>query len=83
MHSTAVLALVAEVTADDRRALRAALIGAHLSGLLLARHLLQVDALAAASLTTLVDAAAPAIEHYSTGDLAERVPSGTARSSPR
>ena len=71
VHSTAVLALVAEVVADDQRELRAALIGAHLSGLLLARYLLKVDALAAASPTALIDAATPVIDHYLTGDLAE------------
>jgi hypothetical protein len=55
--------------ADDQRELRAALIGAHLSGLLLARYLFKVQTLAAADPNHLVDAAAPVIEHYLTGQL--------------
>lgn len=50
-------------------ALRAALIGAHLSGLLQARYLFKVRALAATDPALLIDAAAPLIEHYLTGDL--------------
>jgi hypothetical protein len=69
VHSTAVLALVAEIVADDQRELRAALIGAHLSGLLLARDLLRVHALTAAGPMVLIDAAAPVIEHYLIDDL--------------
>jgi hypothetical protein len=71
VHSTAVLTLVAEIVADDQREFRAALIGAHLSGLLMARYVLKVDALAAATAPALIDAAAPVIEHYLIGDLAE------------
>lgn len=71
LHSATVLTLVDEIVADDQRELRAALIGAHLSGLLLARHLFKVHTLAAADPDHLVDAAAPVIEHYLTGDLAE------------
>lgn len=71
VHSTAVLTLVAEIVADDDRELRAALIGAHLSGLLLARYLFKVNALAAADPAVLINAAAPVIEHYLTGDLTE------------
>jgi AcrR family transcriptional regulator len=72
VHSTAVLALVAESVADDQCELRAALIGAHLSGLLQARYLFRVRALAAIDAAALIDAAAPVIDHYLTGDLAER-----------
>lgn len=71
LHSTAVLTLVDQVVADDQRELRAALIGAHLHGLLLARHLFKVHTLATADPDHLVDAAAPVIEHYLTGNLAE------------
>lgn len=71
LHSTTVLTLVNEIVADDQRELRAALIGAHLHGLLLARHLFKVHTLAAADPDHLIDAAAPVIEHYLTGDLAE------------
>lgn len=71
VHSTAILALVAQIVADDQRELRAALIGAQLSGLLLARYVLKVHSLTAAHPTELIDAAAPVIEHYLTGNLAE------------
>ena len=70
LHTTTVLALIGEIAADDERELRAALIGAHLSGLLLNRYLLKVRSLAAADLRQLIDAAAPVIEHYLTGELA-------------
>jgi AcrR family transcriptional regulator len=72
VHSAAILTLVAEIVADDQRELRAALIGAHLSGLLQARYLFKVHALAAADAAALISAAAPVIEHYLTGDLVER-----------
>jgi AcrR family transcriptional regulator len=72
VHRTAVLTLVAEIVADDQRELRAALIGAHLSGLLQARYLFKVRVLAATDPAVLIDAAAPVIEHYLTGDLAEQ-----------
>jgi AcrR family transcriptional regulator len=68
-HSATVLALVGEVVADDDREVRASLIGAHLSGLLITRYLFKVPALAAADLATLVDAAGPVIDHYLSGDL--------------
>ena len=71
VHSTAVLTMVAEIVADDQRELRAALIGAHLSGLLLARYLFKVDTLSATDPAVLINAAAPVIEHYLTGELAE------------
>jgi AcrR family transcriptional regulator len=69
LHSTAVLALVSEVAAEDHRELRAALIGAQLSGLLLMRYLFKVNALAAVDATVLISAVAPTIERYLTGDL--------------
>jgi AcrR family transcriptional regulator len=69
LHSTFVLALVCEVVADDDPELRASLIGAHLSGLLLNRYLFKVHALAAADPATLINAAGPVIDHYLTGDL--------------
>ena len=72
VHSTAILNLVAEIVADDQRELRAALIGAHLSGLLQARYLFKVNALAAPDAAALIDAAAPVIEHYLIGDLGDR-----------
>ena len=71
LHTTTLVALVSEIVADDQQELRAALIGAHLNGLLQGRHLFKVRALASADLNHLVDAAAPVIDHYLTGDLAE------------
>jgi hypothetical protein len=71
LHTTAVLALVAEIVLDDERELRVALIGAHLSGLVLARYLLKVDALAAADPAELITATAPIIQHYLKGDLTD------------
>jgi Tetracyclin repressor-like, C-terminal domain len=73
LHSTSVLTLVSEVAAEDHRELRAALIGAQLSGLLLMRYLFKVSALAAVDPTVLISAVAPTIELYLTGDLAGRV----------
>jgi AcrR family transcriptional regulator len=69
LHRTTVLALVAEVVAADDRDLRAALIGAQLSGLLLSRYLLKVPAMAEADPGVLIAAVAPAIDRYLTGDL--------------
>jgi AcrR family transcriptional regulator len=76
--------LISDVVADDTPELRAALIGAHLSGLLLNRYLFQVPDLATADLTVLVDAAGPVVDHLLRGDLgaraspfvADRQPSG-------
>lgn len=70
LHSSAVLALVSEVIADDSKDLRAGLIGAHLSGLLLTRYLFKVPAMATADAARLVDAAGPVIDHYLAGDIA-------------
>jgi AcrR family transcriptional regulator len=69
LHSTSVLVLVSEVAAEDHRELRAALIGAQLSGLLLMRYLFKVSALAAVDPTVLISAMAPTIELYLTVDL--------------
>jgi hypothetical protein len=73
LHSTWVLILVSEVAAEDHRELRAALIGAQLSGLLLMRYLFKVSALATVDPTVLISAVAPTIELYLTGDLGGRV----------
>jgi hypothetical protein len=73
LHRTAVLVLVSEVAAEDHRELRAALIGAQLSGLLLTRYLFKVNAVAATDPAVLIAAVAPTIEHYLTGDLTGRI----------
>lgn len=69
LHRTAVLALVAEVVADENRELRVALIGAYLSGLLISRYLFKIPALSAADLALLIAAAGPVVDHYLTGDI--------------
>jgi len=73
LHSTSVLTLVSQVAAEDHRELRAALIGAQLSGLLLMRYLFKVSVLAAVDPTVLISAVAPTIELYLTGDLTRMV----------
>jgi hypothetical protein len=67
---------------SDHRDLRAALIGAQLSGLLLMRYLFKVSPLAAADPTVLISAVAPTIQLYLTGDLIGMV-DPTAKSSRR
>ncbi len=69
MHTTLVMRLISEVVADDSRDLRASLVGAHLSGLLLTRYLFRVPAVAAADPATLVEATGPVVDHYLTGVL--------------
>ena len=69
LHRTAVLTLVDEIVAEDHRELRAALIGAQLSGLLLSRYVFKVNAMAAVDPVVLIAAVAPTIERYLTGDL--------------
>jgi AcrR family transcriptional regulator len=83
LHSTSVLVLVSEVAAEDHRELRAALIGAQLSGLLLMRYLFKVSALAAVDPTVLISAVAPTIELYLTGDLGNPDPPTSTKRRPR
>jgi AcrR family transcriptional regulator len=70
LHTAFVLTLVAEVASERDRELRAALIGSHLAGLLLTRYLLRVPALASLDPEAVIEAAAPALAHYLTGDIA-------------
>ena len=72
LHTTAILELVAEIVNDRDRELRAALIGAHLMGLLLSRYLFKTEAMAKADLDDLIAAATPVIDQYLTGALAPR-----------
>lgn len=64
-----VLVPIAARVAADRPQLRAALVGSQVVGLVYARHLVGVDALAEADSETLIQALAPVIAHYLTGDL--------------
>ena len=68
--SSFILAALGDVLADDRRELRAALIGSHIGGLMLGRYLLKVPGAAAASPEDLVQAVGPVVQHYLTGTIA-------------
>jgi AcrR family transcriptional regulator len=68
--SSFILAGLGDFLAGDRRELRAALIGSHIGGLMLARYILEVPGVAAASPEDLVQAVGPVIQHYLTGRLA-------------
>ena len=72
--SSFILAGLGDVLAGDRRELRAALIGSHLGGLMLARYILKVPGAAAASPEDLVHAVGPAVQHYLTGAIAAQAP---------
>ena len=67
--SSFILAALGDVLADDRRELRAALIGSHIGGLMLARYILKVPGAAAASPEDLVQAVGPVVQHYLTGTI--------------
>jgi hypothetical protein len=64
------LAALGDVMADDRRDLRAALIGSHIGGLMLARYILKVPGAAAATPEDLVQAVGPAVQRYLSGTIA-------------
>jgi AcrR family transcriptional regulator len=66
MLSSWLLGAVGGVMAEDKRELRAALIGSHLGGLMLARHVLKVPGAAAAGQEELVQAVGPTIQRYLT-----------------
>lgn len=67
--SSFILAALGDVLADDRRELRAALIGSHIGGLMLARYILKVPGAAVASPEDLVQAVGPTVQRYLTGDI--------------
>jgi AcrR family transcriptional regulator len=67
--SSFILAALGDVLAADRRELRAALIGSHIGGLMLARYILKVPGAAAASPEELVQAVGPTVQRYLTGDI--------------
>lgn len=56
----------------DAPELRVALAMSHLYGVAMARHVIKLPALVAPSLEELVDAVAPAVQHYMTGPLTRR-----------
>ena len=63
------LGTLGDVLADDQRELRAALIGSHLGGLMLARYSLKVPGAAGATPEELTQAVGPTIQRYLTGTL--------------
>jgi AcrR family transcriptional regulator len=48
---------------------RASLVGTHLVGLVMTRYVLRLEPIASASAESLVDAIAPTLQHYLTGDV--------------
>ena len=69
MLTSWLLGALGDVLADDQRELRAALIGSHLGGLMLARYLLKVPGAAAAAPEELIQAVGPTVQRYLTGPL--------------
>ena len=65
------LRVVGDAVANDRRELRAALIGSSLIGLMLNRYVLKSPDLAAATEAELIASVGPVIQHYLTGPIAE------------
>jgi AcrR family transcriptional regulator len=64
-----VLAVLGELVEPDGRELRAALLGSQLTGLLLARYMIQVPGVAHATTEEIIQAMAPVLQHYLTGPL--------------
>jgi AcrR family transcriptional regulator len=69
--SSFILAALGDVLASDQRELRAALLGSHIGGLMLARYVLKVPGAAAAGPEDLVQAVGPVFQHYLTGTIRE------------
>jgi AcrR family transcriptional regulator len=69
MLNSWLLGALGDVLADDQRELRAALIGSHLGGLMLARYVLRVPGAAAATPEELIQAVSPTVQRYLTGSL--------------
>ncbi len=64
-----ILGRIARRIGGDRPALRASLIGSQIAGLVVARHIIGLDALVDADTTVLASALAPVLQHYLTDDL--------------
>ncbi len=64
-----VLAALRGVVTDDTAELRAALIGSHVAGLILARYVLRLPGIADADVPSLAAAVGPALQHYAVGAL--------------
>jgi AcrR family transcriptional regulator len=69
-----ILSLVGRVSAStDDAARRAAMISAHVLGIAFARYVVELPPMAAMGAETLIATLGPVLQHYLTGDLAERV----------
>jgi AcrR family transcriptional regulator len=64
-----ILGRIARRIGGDHPALRASLIGSQIAGLVVARHIIGLDALVEADREVLVGALAPVLQHYLTADL--------------
>ncbi|MET9218137.1 TetR family transcriptional regulator [Streptomyces sp. NPDC088197] len=64
-----VLGPLAQALAEPQRALRSALLGSQLIGLVMARYIIRVEPLASASTPSLIAVYAPVIQNSLTGDL--------------
>ena len=65
----AVVTPVVSSVAPDRHSLRAALLASQIIGLAMVRYVLRVEPLASADADTVVEAVAPTLQRYLTGDL--------------
>lgn len=74
MHEAFVRELISQVVAPDQQRLRAALIGSHVLGLMIGRHIARFPAVAEASVETLVAASAPTINRLLTEPLEGEYP---------
>ena len=74
-----VLQRIAAELAPDRAKLRAGLVASQMAGLLMARYVISLPALAMASDEDIIAAVAPNLQHYLTGDLGRPVGSGERR----
>jgi AcrR family transcriptional regulator len=64
-----VLAALGDLVEPDQRPLRAALVGSHIGGLMLARYVIGVPGISDAPPEAVVAAMGPAVQHYLTGPL--------------
>lgn len=71
-----ILAAVGRLAPHDHRALRAALVGTQMGGLLLGRYVLGIPAVRDATADELVMTVGPVVQHYLTGPL-DATPTGT------
>lgn len=78
--SRTVLATLQKQVVDDQHELRAALIGSHIAGLLMARYVIRLPAIAEADSEQIAVAVGPVVQHYLSGPIAT-VPARSARRS--